>query len=71
MEDKQNRIKLFFAVTFFAAVGYVLWRNALVEGWPEDFNGWLGLIMTPIFSIGSLIYLIFYRRVKQHDDNDE
>ncbi len=68
MEDKFIRGFLLFAAALFAVPSYLLWRNALVEGWPDDFNGWLGLVMAPSFFIGSLIYLIFYRRVKKFDD---
>lgn len=68
MEDKFIRGFLLFAAALFAVPSYLLWRNALVEGWPDDFNGWLGLVMAPSFSIVSLIYLIFYRRVKKFDD---
>ena len=59
---------LLFAAALFAVPTYLLWRKALVEGWPDDYNGWLGLALFPIFSIGPLLYAIFYRRVKQFDD---
>lgn len=68
MEDKMKRGFLFFAAALIAVPSYLMWREALVEGWPHDYNGWLGLFMMPIFSIVALIYAIFYRRVKQFDD---
>ena len=68
MEDKLTRGFLFFAAILFAVPSYLLWRDVLVEGWPEDFNGWLGLVMAPSFSIVALLYAIFYRRAKQFDD---
>ena len=68
MEDKLKRGFLFFAAALFAVPTYLLWRNALVEGWPQDLNGWMGLILSPTMSIVALIYAIFYRRAKQVDD---
>ena len=68
MEDKLKRGFLFFAAALFAVPTYLLWRNALVEGWPQDLNGWMGLILFPTMSIVALIYAIFYRRAKQVDD---
>ena len=58
---------MLFVALLIAAPTYLSWRKAIVEGWPEDYNGWLGLGMFPLFSIGALLCAIFYRRVDQFD----
>lgn len=69
LEDKLKRGFLFFCAALFAVPSYIMWKEPIVEQqWPDDFNGWLGLFMMPAFTIVSLLYAIFYRRVKAADD---
>lgn len=42
--------------------------TSLFCGSPDDVNGWLGIIMMPLFSITGLGYGIFYRQAKKMDD---
>ena len=69
LEDKLNRGFLFFCGILFALPTYFLWKEVFVgHQWPDDFNGWLGLLMCPMFSIVGFVYAIFYRRAKEADD---
>ena len=68
-DDKLKRGFLFFAGALFAVPTYLMWSKVVVgHQWPDDFNGWLGLLMFPAFSILGFVYAIFYRRVKEKDD---
>ena len=68
-EDILQRGFLFFCGALFAVPSYLLWKTPVVEHhWPDDFNGWLGLIMCPTFSIVAFLYAIFYRRAKEYDE---
>ena len=68
-EDIFIRCVLIVCGVFFAIPTYILWKDVVVgHQWPDDFNGWLGLIMTPLFTVVSLLYAIFYRRAKKADD---
>ena len=72
LEDKFKRGFLFFAGALLAVPTYIMWSKVVVgHQWPDDFNGWLGLLMMPTFSILSFVYAIFYRRVKAIDDRLE
>lgn len=72
LEDKPKRGFLFFAGALFAIPTYLLWKKVVVgHQWPDDFNGWLGLLMFPAFSLLSFAYAIFYRRAKRFDDRLE
>ena len=72
LEDKLKRGFLFLGGALFAIPTYIMWKVVIVEHqWPEDFNGWLGLLMMPVFSIISFLYAIFYRRAKAADDRME
>ena len=69
LEDKLKRGFLLFCGVLFALPTYFLWKEVLVgHQWPDDFNGWLGLLMMPTFSLVSFAYAIFYRWVKEVDD---
>ena len=69
LDDKLKRGFLFFAGALFAIPSYLFWEKVVVvHQWPDDFNGWLGLLMMPTFSLLSFVYAIFYRRVKEEDD---
>ena len=68
MGNKLERGILFFCGMVFAIPSWLCWSNALGGQWPEDINGWLGLVMFPGFSIAAFLYAIFYRRVKRFDD---
>ena len=71
-EDKLKRGFLFFGGALFAVPTYIMWKEVFVEHqWPDDFNGWLGLLMMPAFSVVSFLYAIFYRRAKAADDRME
>jgi len=64
-------IRLFLIVcgAVLAIPSYLLWREPLaLRIWPHDFNGWLGLILMPLFSIIAFLYGVFYRRAAQQDD---
>ncbi|MBQ9865255.1 MAG: hypothetical protein IJM33_07965 [Bacteroidales bacterium] len=53
----------------FAIPTYLLWKEVVVgQQWPSDVNGWLGIIMMPLFSITSFGYGIFYHWAKEKDD---
>ncbi len=72
LDDKLKRGFLFFAGALFAIPTYLLWKKVVVgHQWPDDFNGWLGLLMFPAFSLLSFAYAIFYRRAKRFDDRLE
>ena len=69
LDDKLKRGFLFFAGALFAVPTYIMWRKVVVgHQWPDDFNGWLGLLMFPAFSLLSFVYAIFYRWAKEKDD---
>lgn len=69
LDDKLKRGFLFFAGALLAVPTYLLWKEVIVgHQWPDDFNGWLGLLMFPAFSLLSFVYAIFYRRAKEEDD---
>lgn len=69
LDDKLKRGFLFFAGALFAIPSYLFWEKVVVgHQWPDDFNGWLGLLMFPVFSLLSFVYAIFYRRAKEKDD---
>ena len=71
-DDKLKRGFLFFAGALFAIPSYLFWEKVVVgHQWPDDFNGWLGLLMFPAFSLLSFVYAIFYRRAKEADDRLE
>ena len=71
-DDKLKRGFLFFAGALLAVPTYLMWRKVVVgHQWPDDFNGWLGLLMFPAFSILGFVYAIFYRRAKKFDDRLE
>ena len=68
-EDILKRGFLIFCGALFALPTYILWKEVVVgHQWPDDFNGWLGLIMFPTFSIVAFLYAIFYRRAKEADE---
>lgn len=69
LEDKRKRGSLIFGGILFTLPTYILWKEVIVsQQWPDDLNGWLGLLMCPMFSIVSFAYAIFYRRAKEADD---
>lgn len=72
-EDKYDRGVLLVCGVVFAIPTYFLWKEVVVgHQWPDDFNGWLGLLMCPMFSIVSLLYAtIFYRRAKEADKRQQ
>ena len=68
LEDILTRGFLFLCGLIFAIPTYILWKETLVGNlWPDDFNGWLGLIMCPTFTLASFIYALFYRRAEKVD----
>ncbi len=72
LDDKLKRSFLFFAGALFAVPTYLMWSKVVVgHQWPDDFNGWLGLLMMPTFPILSFVYAIFYRRAMEADDRLE
>lgn len=69
-EDIFNRGVLLVCGVVFAIPTYFLWKEVVVgHQWPDDYNGWLGLLMCPMFSIASLLYAtILYRKAKEADE---
>ena len=68
-DDIYGRGVLIVCGIILAIPTYLLWKNVVVgQQWPSDVNGWLSIIMMPLFSITSLGYGIFYHRAKERDD---
>lgn len=68
LEDILKRGFLFLCGVIFAIPTFILWKDTLVGNlWPDDFNGWVGLFMCPMFSLASFICALFYRRVEEVD----
>ena len=60
--DKYGRYILVFWGIVFAVIAYILWKDVIAEHqWPDNLNGWLGIILAPLVSLISLGTAIFYR----------
>ncbi len=60
--DKYGRYILVFWGIVFAVIAYILWKDVIVEHqWPDNLNGWLGIILATLVSLISLGTAIFYR----------
>ena len=44
----------------FTIMAFVMWKDVIVgHQWPEDVNGWIGLISTPLLSFVSFKFGLF------------
>lgn len=61
--DKFGRHILVFWGILIGIAAYILWKDVIVKHqWPDNLNGWIGLISTSLVSLISLGTAIFYRQ---------